>query len=76
MKKRAFLLPLAASLTALVAGAGSVAAKSTEPSISSQSSVPPGAKPLVLKRVGLTQMAQSHSSHGSHGSHGSHTSSR
>jgi hypothetical protein len=78
MKKRSFLLPLAVSLTALVAGGGIATAKPAVPStVATEISVPAAplaSKPLVLQRVGGTKMAQYHSSHGSHASHASHAS--
>jgi hypothetical protein len=82
MKKRSFLLPLAVSLTALVAGGGIATAKPVTPTkVSAVTEVsvpvtPAPAKPLVLQRIGGTKMAQYHSSHASHASHASHYSSR
>jgi hypothetical protein len=80
MKKRSFLLPLAVSLTALVAGGGIATAKPAVPTNVvteiSGPATPPASKPLVLQRVGGTKMAQYHSSHASHASHASHYSSR
>jgi len=82
MKKRSFLLPLAVSLTALVAGGGIAVAKPVAPvAVSAVTEIsvpttPAAAKPLVLQRVGSTKMAQYHSSHASHASHASHYSSR
>jgi hypothetical protein len=78
MKKRSFLLPLAFSLTALVAGSGIAVAKPvaptmvTAPAENAASATPTATKPLVLKRAGDTKVAQWHSSHGSHASHASH----
>jgi hypothetical protein len=87
MKKRSFLLPLAVSLTALVASTGMTNAKPVTPTNVSPTtevsalSTPTPAKPLVLKRAKSLSSAQyaehySHRSHSSHSSHRSHYSSR
>ena len=84
MKKRAFLLPLAASVAALIAGSEtSLATTTTAPIQTSISNIgepaaPPAPKPLVIERSNSgPQMAQyGHSSHASHASHGSHASHR
>ena len=78
MNKRSFLLPLATSLTALVAGNASATALPVVPSMVPQT---PGAtsyqapmEPLVIHRMNPQTAQYGHSSHGSHASHASHSS--
>jgi hypothetical protein len=83
MKNRKFLLPLAASVGALLTGATSQAA--TTPSTitvatgTNPASVAPTSEGFVLSRasesgVQLAQEDTGHSSHSSHASHSSHSS--
>jgi hypothetical protein len=78
VKKRSFLVPLAAAVTALTtAGAVANAKPVVTSTISSASeastqSQPTPAEPLVIQRGKMAQYG--HSSHGSHASHASHAS--
>ena len=84
MKKRSFLVPVAAALTALVSVTASPVPANAKADVATVSIVPVTQTPvlpsdLLLERSDAkTQFAQhrSHSSHSSHRSHSSHYSSR
>ena len=76
MNRRAFLVPLAAAVAALMTSAGAASTtpleKTANLGIHTGSSAGPDPRPLVLHRSTTDNTVAQHSSHASHGSHGSH----